>query len=548
MSLQRCALPPVPAETQRVAEAVFRRGNPYLTLRDSLGSIFEDRDFETLYAHQGRPGYSPALLALVTLLQYMEGLPDRAAADAVRSRIDWKYLLGLPLTDAGFDHSVLSEFRARLVDGGQERLLFNRVLEAVRQHASVRARGRQRTDSTHVLAAVRALNRLELVGETMRQALNALAVSAPAWLLAHSDPAWPERYGPRIAAARLPKKEAERLAMLEQIGRDGAALLAAVDATDTPRAVRESDAIELLRRVWREQFIETDDGPRPRTAEERLPASTVVASPYDTDARWSVKRTIEWTGYTVHLTETCDPDAPRIITQVETSAATTPDRQVLRLIQDDLATRDLVPAAHLADAGYVDSRTIIASREQYGIALVGPMQLASGGRDGQTAYLGQDQFAVDYAAQTVRCPAGKQSGSWFESATQAGTTIRVHFRVSDCQPCALHDTCTPASRRSLRLRPQEAVEAQAAVLTMLGSTQGQQLYAQRAGIEGTISQAVRTHGLRQTRYRGRAKTHLQHLLVGAALNLVRLAAWLMEVPPALSRHSAFQQLAMAPSP
>ena len=222
MSLQRRPLPPVPPETARVAHRAFRRGNPYLRFRDVLGPIFADADFSTVYGHAGAPALSPVLLALVTLLQYMEHLTDQQAADAVRSRLDWKYLVGLSLDDAGFDASVLSEFRTRLLAAGSETLLFDRVLARLSAEGLVPERGRQRTDATHVLAAVRTLNRLEFVGETMRAALSGLALDAPVWLLATQDPAWPERYGPRIAAARLPKAEAARQRLVRQIAQDGA--------------------------------------------------------------------------------------------------------------------------------------------------------------------------------------------------------------------------------------------------------------------------------------------------------------------------------------
>src|SRR4051794_13723963 len=154
-------------------------------------------------------------------MQFREGLSDRQAADAVRSRIDWKYLLGLELSDPGFDASVLSEFRARLVAGGAETLLFNTLLERFRERKLLRARGRQRTDSTHVLAAVRALNRLVAVGETLRHALNVLAVVAPDWLRQQCLPEWEERYGRRFEHERLPKQEAERQTLAETIGVDG---------------------------------------------------------------------------------------------------------------------------------------------------------------------------------------------------------------------------------------------------------------------------------------------------------------------------------------
>jgi transposase len=173
MSLKPTPIQPVPEETARVARAAFPKGNPYLTLRDQLGVIFQDDDCVDLYPNDGHPGLSPWRLALITIIQFRENLADRQAAEAVRARIDWKYLLGLALTDAGCDFSVLSAFRDRLLAGSAAERLLEKLLERCQAQGLVKRRGQQRTDAPHVLAAMRGLNRLELVGETLRAALNA---------------------------------------------------------------------------------------------------------------------------------------------------------------------------------------------------------------------------------------------------------------------------------------------------------------------------------------------------------------------------------------
>ena len=173
MSLRPTVSGEVPTSTATVARAAFPQGNAYLRLRDHLGTIFTDAQFAPLFAHRGQPAECPWRLALVTLFQFAENLSDRRAAEAVRGRIDWKYLLGLELTDPGFDASVLSKFRGRLVAGGAEEQLLDTLLALCRDLKLLSARGRQRTDSTHVLGAVRFLNRLECVTETLRAALNA---------------------------------------------------------------------------------------------------------------------------------------------------------------------------------------------------------------------------------------------------------------------------------------------------------------------------------------------------------------------------------------
>ena len=164
MSMQPKPWPEVPAATARVARAAFRKGSLAMRARDELGTWYRDADFGAAYGVRGAPGMSPAQLAMVTVLQFAENLTDRQAADAVRGRLDWKYALGLALDDEGFDFSVLSEFRSRLAAAGLERALFDLLLERLRELGLVRPGGTQRTDSTHVLAAIRDLNRLELAG------------------------------------------------------------------------------------------------------------------------------------------------------------------------------------------------------------------------------------------------------------------------------------------------------------------------------------------------------------------------------------------------
>ena len=242
MSLHCQPVPAIPEETARVAQAAFSKGNLYLRMRDELGSLYCDEDFAVLYPQRGQPTESPWRLALISVMQFMENLSDRQAAEAVRARIDWKYVLSLDLTDTGFDFSILSEFRSRLIAGGQEAQLLNRLLEQCQTKGWVKARGKQRTDSTHVVTAARTVNRCECVGETLRHALNVLATVAADWLEQKIEPEWFERYGVRVESSRLPQKREEQRPWFLQVGIDGHALLARLYEENTAQWLQQIPA------------------------------------------------------------------------------------------------------------------------------------------------------------------------------------------------------------------------------------------------------------------------------------------------------------------
>lgn len=498
----------IPAETVRVARAAIPSRSRAIRLRDELGVLFRDEQFAALFPARGRPAWSPGRLALVSVLQYAEGMPDRQAALAVRARIDWKYALGLELTAPGFDYSVLSEFRARLVEADAGRQIFDQVLEAARQAGMLKAPGRARTDSTHVLAAIRSLNRLEFVIEALRAALNALAAAAPAWLTVHADAAWFDRYASRPEDYWLPSGKAKRTERAEQTGRDGMRLLAGVHASAAPTWLRELPAVQTLRRAWVQQYVLDDESEvRWRDPKDCPPGALRLVSPYDTEARASVKRDIKWDGYKVHLTESCDPDTAHLITNVLTSDVTVPDIKATDTVHDSLAAKNLLPGEHLLDSGYIDGPRIVTAQTRHDVTLTGPIR---GNTTTQaTGPFGQDAFTVNWDNRTVTCPNGKTSSQWSDALSYRATpVIRIQFSQRDCRPCLSRPQCIDSAtrlRRQITLRPRAEHEA----------TQ----QARRA------SQVIRVTGLRQCRYHGLAKTRLQHQLTATAINLARLDDW-----------------------
>lgn len=547
MSLRSPVVYLIPEDTARAARASFPKGHPLMSIADELGPLYANAQFAALFSHTGQPALDPARLALVTVFQFMEGLSDAQAADAARGHLAWKYALALPLHDPGFDSSVLTEFRARLVAGGLEMLLLDTLLERVRDLGLLKVRGRMRTDSTHVLAAVRSVSRLVTCGETLRAALNAVATVAPAWLAGWAPQEWFDRYNRRVDEYRLPKDKSARAELAATIGTDGQHLLRALDGEQAVAALADLPAVRLMRAVWIQQYYAPDEHGVRRWREDadQPPAALQILSPYDGEARLSVKRDLHWVGYKVHLTETCEEQHPHLITHVETTAATRQDDQALPAIHQGLAERDLLPGEHLLDAGYVDSVQLVGSQQEHGVRLVGPVPADSSWQ----ARAGQGYavrcFAVDWERQQVRCPAGQVSREWKpvqEASGRAG--IHVEFARADCAACAMREQCTKAAKtgRTLHLLPREQYVALTARRAEQQTAEFKAAYAARAGVEGTLSQGLRLGDLRQSRYRGHAKTHLQNVLIAVAVNLLRLVAWWDERPLACSRVSAFARL------
>ena len=359
-------------------------------IRDRLGQWLADEDFAAAFGIRGKPGWPPSRLALVTILQRAEKLTDRLAAEAVRARLDWKYLLGLPLDDPGFDHTVLAEFRGKAAGAGLEQVALDALLERLVSAGLVKAGGKQRTDSTHVVAAVAALNRLELAGESVRAAVEALAAAHPDWLEQRiCVPDWTRRYGTPMTAWRPPASQAKQDELAIAYARDGYALLEAVYDESSPAWLRELPAVDVLRRVLVQNYTRTITGNGREVIKRREkepegdglpPGHARIASPYDLDARWGVKRDTFWLGYKLHVTETCDdeprcgcpgdggtgrrghdkdcaaPAFPNLITHVATTDATVTDNQMTGAIDDELAGKDPGPGTALPRFGVPQRR------------------------------------------------------------------------------------------------------------------------------------------------------------------------------------------------
>ena len=545
MSLQTRPLDPIPQATQRVARKSFPKGSVAMQLRDALGPIYHDEDFADLYPRRGRGAISPWRLALVTVLQMLEQLSDVQAAEMVRSRLDWKYALSLDLDDDGFDASILTDFRTRLLERQEQERLLEPILQACRERGWLKRGGKQRTDSTMVLASVRRLSSLETVGETMRVVLNRLAEVDAEWLLTVIGVDWFDRYVHRFELQRFPKGKAQQERLQQAVGTDGWHLLQALHDPQAPEAVRTLPEAALLCQVWQQHFERVEQQVRWRDGPS-VPNAERVVSPHDVEARESRKRETEWLGSKVHLTETCNQDEPiHLITQVSTTEATRQDVQMTQAILEHERRRDLCPEELYVDQGYMSGPVLVEERAE-GVEVQGPVP-GETSRQAKQGY-GLSDFEVDWARQQARCPAGQTSAHWREGTGNRGEdNVVVSFTPKTCGACPVKALCTSAPSRTLTLMPQEVHEAIQERRKEVPTLAFQERYAVRAGVEGTISQAVRRTDVRHARYVGQEKTHLQMVATAAALNLARIGEYLKRseagLPPRrLRARSPFQRL------
>jgi transposase len=424
MSLKPTPLGPIPDDTLAVGRALLAEDDLYRRIGEQYATLLRDEEFADLYSSVGKPAISPALLALVLVLQATEFISDRVALHMLRTRIDWKYALHLPLNDQGFDASVLSEFRARLARSHAHRRVFDAFLRRFREMGLLKGRSTQRTDATMILAAVRDLTRTELIFETVRKALEEAARRAPEWTRANVDPEWIIRYGEMQSGERVirswgPRAKGELEAALRRAGAEAKTLLTLMTGPGASAGLANSDEVKLLARVWGEQFHEVDGQVEPIAWNKRDGASARIATPHDPQARFRTKGSRSCVGYGLHVTETADEQGPAIIVDVAVEPIGRGDTQVLPGIQQRLEQRGLRPERQLVDGGYTSGKTLADSRAA-GTELIGPVRrdqrAGTESEQEETRRFGGSDFALDFERRVGVCPAGKRCSAWYELA------------------------------------------------------------------------------------------------------------------------------------
>lgn len=475
---------------------------------------------ESLYCEDnGRPAVDPVMLAGVTLLQFMERVPDRVAAEHVVFHLGWKYALDLELTYGGFHPTVLVYFRDRLEQKKAERVIFDCVLELLIEMGLVKRKGKQRLDSTHILGYVKEMSRLECAVETLRVALEALGKAVPS---AERPEFWGTLWALYVQSEvdwRLSK--AERQSRYRQCGSDMEELLEWIKGRGGQFS--ELEAVQqLLRRVFEEQFEVVQGKLQPT---RKRPARS-IQNPHDPDAHFADKGKRQWVGYKVHVVETVDPSrlakvkgeaGENFITEIVTTEAAQDEMAGLaEALKEEESHRGIKPEALYADGGYVTERTL-SEAEGSGIELLGPTR-----PDPHPGPYNADAFVVDIETKRAICPLGNPSTQWSRIRdTYMGTE---YYRIewgSQCDRCPVQRQCTrsKSGRRILVVGLRHDL-VQKRREEMRQADFSRKMHP-RNGIEGTLSELVRGHGLRRTKYRGFSRVRLSHYLMGAACNVKR---------------------------
>ena len=533
MSLQSNWNEKLPLDTAEIGREILAANNPYRLIGDKVNDFLTLDLFAPMYSDLGRGGICPMVLALVTVFQFLENIPDRVAAQCVVTRIDWKYALHAPLSWKGFHYSDLCNFRRRLIENGAERLVFDRVLQWVHALGFLKRHRKQRTDSTHIVGNVERMSRLELAWETLRVTLREIKATAPQWYGQVIPAVFHEVYVKRQSDWRLSKAEVK--AAMQKVGQDGFWLLDRLEE-GTPERVLALKEVDTFRTVWEQQF-ERKEG---QTIVRKPPikGKHVITSPHDPEARWSKKRSTEWVGYKLQVTETAETEKDEdeekdeqggesetvhFITDIDVTASNEGDSEALDEIQERLIERDLKPEEHGVDQGYVSGPNLARSAKR-GIELLGPAPTSQGNKS--EGYQ-QSDFKLDLEAQKAICPQGQESVRWKTYAAPEAPDdpdrreIKVCFGAA-CQGCPVRSQCTSSqSGRTL------TISAFYDELSARRAEQQDEAFQQRlhwrAGVEGTLSGLVHGHGARRARYRGKTKVRLQAYFIGAAANLKRLA-------------------------
>jgi transposase len=457
----------------------------------------------------GRPAVEPVLVLGVSLLQFMERLPDRQAQEHLKYHVGWKYALGQELEGAVFDSTVLVRFRQRLVKHGQERMLFEEVLAALEDAGLLTKRAsKQRLDSTHVLGLVSRMSSLDCIREALRLALEELA-----GLLREPKPDFWEALWERYVESEVNYQSPAEVLQGKRIqaGEDAQTLIDWLRQQKEPGGPKT----EVLKRVFGEYYEIQSGAAAPR--QEILAKS--VQNPHDPEASFRQKRDKKWVGYVMQAAETVEDKGPGFITAMVTQTAVGSDEAgMTQVLAEQAAMGFEKPKQLYVDAAYISAEALAeAHREQR--ELLGPAVSARKPKEGTSV----EAFAIDLEKGQAICPAGETNTQLSRIEDRTHGILEYRFEWSwKCHECAIRNACLGVHQKNHRtVRVNSNFMHLQARRALMKTETFQEKMKKRAGIEGTLSEIVRGYGARRARYRGLAKLRLQNYFIGAACNVNR---------------------------
>jgi transposase len=474
----------------------------------------------------GRPSVEPVLLLGVTLWQFVEKVPDREAVERLRYHLGWKYALNQDVNEAVFDPTVLVRFRGKLLEHGQGRLLFERILKGLQAAGLIPRRYKQRLDSTHVLGMIAKMSRLECVRESMRLALKELdGVLGEGQRPEFWGVLW-ERYVESKLDYRTPEVELRN--KMQQAGEDIRRLRQWIgEQKEKGKVIQEAASVQLLERVFEEQYAVQEGGAMESRRAEPVGA---VKNPHDPDVSWAAKgqgknrKTFE--GYKVQVAETVSGESlekgepvKNFLTAVSIQRAPESDEAGRRQVLAEQGEMGLErPEVEYVDGAYVSAGEIVKAEEE-GRELVGPAQPAPCPRNkGFSA----EAFQVFVEERRAVCPSGKESTQCSRLEEEKTGKVAYRFEWSwECADCPLREQCVGQGQKHRSLVVGEHHTALQNRRQEMKTPEFKEAMKRRNGIEGTQSELVRAHGARRARYRGLGKVKLQFYLLGAACNVKR---------------------------
>jgi transposase len=509
-----------------VAPGLFSETDPYYLFAQKIWPVLAGtrQQLETCYVTtNGRTAFEPVALLGALILQFMERVPDRQAADQVRYHVGWKLALNLEIGERGFHATTLVTFRDRLEKNGQAKLAFDAVLEALQEEGLVPKRGRQRLDSTHILGLVARMSRLECVRETLRLALEELAPAIP-------EPQLPDFWAlmwERYVESKVDFKSKDTVLKQKQIqaGEDSLRLLRWLEPL--PVSLRSGRQVELLRRVFEEHYTIQENQEVTPVKEH---AAGVVQNPHDPEAQWSAKgqgkARKDWVGYKVQVAESIgaepksknEPERHFLTSLVTQSAIESDDAGLPATLEAQGKSGLAAPSELYVDGAYVSAANLAQALEEER-ELVGPAQPSPSGKS--MGYRTED-FDVNVETRRAICPAGRENTQCSRLEEKQTGKVSYRFEWSNhCHDCPLRGQGVGKDQKHRTL----VVGEHHTVLQERRREQTTEAFRERMhlrnGIEGAQSELVRGHGMRQARYRGKAKLNLQMQFIGAACNVKR---------------------------